>query len=115
MLPEPGEELPLGVADGELDGFGVVLFFGEGVGETFVLFGDELGSGRGSLVDAGSACGSFGTLSTSCLASRRVASSTTEAPGGCAVINSDCSARSSSASAAACVGLSEDVAISAAS
>src|SRR4051794_32061019 len=85
MRPESGDAVPVGLADGELDGLGAVRFVvGDADGDVVALerLGEELGSGSGIVVDVGAGFVVFGIALTSCLASLRVASRTTEAPGG---------------------------------
>src|SRR3954447_13991177 len=114
MRPESGDAVPVGLADGELDGLVAVRFVGDADGDVVVLelLGEALGSGTGIVVDVGAGFVVLGIASTSCRASLRVASRTTEAPGGWALISNDCSARRSSASAAAWRGSSEEPAMS---
>src|SRR5438067_3851049 len=97
------------------------LVDGDGFGDAVVFFGigDALAfaEGEGSAVArcVGACFSSDGVILINCAASRRVASSTTDAPGGCARSSRDCSMRRSSATSAARDGSVDVAAMSAAS
>src|SRR4051812_10677973 len=82
MRPESGDAVPVGLADGALDGLVAVRFVGDAEGDVLELLGEALGSGTGIVVDVGAGFVVLGIAFTSCRASSRVASRTTDAPGG---------------------------------